>query len=100
MTRSIISKVVELDNCNKDMLLKALYTPQFWEMVNPAKNMEAKFISPNVLYTKILDEIVILHNQIGTIPIEMEDELVLQDKGEQAEGKGRLIEIIFEIIKM
>lgn len=55
--------------------------------------MEAKFFSPNVLYTKILDEIVILHNQIGTIPIEMEDELVLQDKGEQAEGKGRLIEI-------
>ena len=86
MTTSIISKVVELDNCNKDLLVKALYTAKFWETVNPAKNMEAKFISPNVLYTKVLDDIV-------SIPIEMEGELVLQDLGEQQEGKGRLIEI-------
>jgi hypothetical protein len=85
MTASRISKVVELDNCKKDLLIKALYTAKFWETVNPAKKMEAKFISPNVLYTKVTDEIV-------NIPVEMEGELVLQDKGEQ-EGKGRLIEI-------
>jgi len=86
LTTSIISKVVELDNCNKDLLVKALYTAKFWEIVNPAKKMEAKFISPNVLYTKVIDDIV-------SIPIEMEGELVLQDLGEQQEGKGRLIEI-------
>ncbi|MHA2035191.1 MAG: hypothetical protein ACW972_08840 [Promethearchaeota archaeon] len=86
MTSSIISKVVELDNCNKDLLIKAIYTAKFWEVINPAKKMEAKFISPNVLYTKVSDEII-------NIPIEMEGELVLQDKGEQAEGKGRLIEM-------
>lgn len=76
---------MELDNCNKDSLIKSLYTAQFWEMVNPAKKMEAKFISPNVLYTKVIDEIV-------NIPVEMEGELVLQDMGDQ-EGKGRLIEL-------
>ena len=86
MTPSIISKVVELDNCNKDLLIKALYTAKFWILVNPAKKMEAKFISPNVLYTKVIDEIV-------KIPVEMEGELVLQDQGEQEDGKGRLIEI-------
>lgn len=86
MTPSIISKVVELDNCNKDLLIKALYTAKFWETVNPAKKMEAQFISPNVLYSKIIDEIV-------KIPVEMEGELVLQDQGEQEDGKGRLIEI-------
>ncbi len=86
MTTSIISKVVELENCNKDLLVKALYTAKFWETVNPAKKMEAKFISPNVLYTKVIDEIV-------KIPVEMEGELVLQDQGEQEDGKGRLIEI-------
>lgn len=77
---------MELDNCNKDLLIKALYTAKFWEIVNPAKKMEAKFVSPNILYTKITDEIV-------KIPVEMEGELVLQDKGEPEEGKGRLIEI-------
>jgi len=86
LTSSIISKVVELDNCNKELLIKAFYTAKFWETVNPAKKMEAKFISPNVLYTKVIDEIV-------NIPVEMEGELVLQDMGEQAEGKGRMIEL-------
>ncbi|GAG98932.1 unnamed protein product, partial [marine sediment metagenome] len=86
MTTSIISKVVELDNCNKDLLIKALYTAEFWEIVNPAKQMEAKFISPNVLYTKVIDQIV-------NIPVKMEGELVLQDQGETEDGKGRLIEI-------
>lgn len=86
MTPNIISIVIELDNCNKDLLIKALYTEKFWETVNPAKKIDAKFISPNVLYSKITDEIV-------NIPVEMEGELVLQDKGEQEEGKGRLIEL-------
>lgn len=86
MTANIISKVVELDNCNKDLLIKALYTEKFWETVNPAKKIEAKFIAPNVLYSKITDEIV-------KVPVEMEGELVLQDEGEQKEGKGRLIEL-------
>ncbi|MFX0029789.1 MAG: hypothetical protein ACFE8B_11305 [Candidatus Hermodarchaeota archaeon] len=86
MTGNIISKVVEIDNCNKDLLVKALYTAKFWETVNPSKRMEAKFIAPNVLYSKITDEIV-------KIAVEMEGELVLQDEGEQEEGKGRLIEL-------
>lgn len=86
MTANIISKVIELDNCNKELLIKALYTVKFWETVNPAKKIDAKFIAPNVLYSKITDEIV-------KIPVEMEGELVLQDEGEQEEGKGRLIEL-------
>jgi len=86
LTANIISKVIELDNCNKELLIKALYTVKFWETVNPAKKIDAKFIAPNVLYSKITDEIV-------SIPIEMEGELVLQDEGEQEEGKGRLIEL-------
>ncbi|MFW9824207.1 MAG: hypothetical protein ACFFE4_14780 [Candidatus Thorarchaeota archaeon] len=85
MLKSIISKVVELENCNKDVLIKALYTAKFWETVNPTKKMEAKFIAPNVLFTRVTDT-------IANIPIEMEGELVLQDKGEE-EGKGRLIEL-------
>jgi hypothetical protein len=48
--------------------------------------MDAQFTAPNVLYTKIYDEI-----DIVKIPIEMEGELILSDKGEE-EGKGRLIE--------
>ena len=86
MPTNIISKVAEIENCNKEDLIKAFYKPQFWETINPAKKMEAVFIAPNVLYTKISDEII-------NIPVEMEGELVLQDEGEQAEGKGRLIEL-------
>ena len=86
MTANITTKVVELDNCNKDLLIKALYSEKFWEITNPAKKIEAKFIAPNVLYTKVTDEVI-------NIPIEMEGELVLQDEGEQEEGKGRLIEL-------
>ncbi len=85
MPDNIISKVVELDNCNKEILIKVIYKPEFWVMVNPAKSMQAEFTSPNVLYTKIIDEII-------NIKINMEGELVLQDKGEQEEGKGQLIE--------
>ena len=86
MTANIISKVVEIDNCNKELFIKALYTVKFWETVNPAKKIEAKFIAPNVLYSKVTDE-------IANFPVEMEGELVLQDIGEQEEGKGRLIEL-------
>jgi len=86
MPTNIISKVVELENCDKDALVKALYTAKFWETFNPSKRMEAKFIAPNVLFTKITDEII-------NIPVEMEGELVLQDMGEQEEGKGTLIEL-------
>ncbi len=86
MSNNIISKVVEIENCNKDSLIKAVYKQAFWLTVNPAKKMNAEFIAPNVLYTKITDEII-------NIKIEMEGELVLQDKGEQEGGKGRLIEL-------
>ena len=86
MPDNIISKVVEINNCNKEDLVKAFFKAQFWEAINPAKKMEAKFISPNVLFTKISDDII-------NLPVEMEGELVLQDNGEQSGGKGRLIEI-------
>jgi len=86
VSNNIISKVVEIENCNKDILIKAIYTPAFWLTINPAKKMNAEFIAPNVLYTKIIDEII-------NIKIEMEGELVLQDKGEQEGGKGGLIEL-------
>ncbi|MFX1380169.1 MAG: hypothetical protein ACFFA4_13865 [Promethearchaeota archaeon] len=86
MSDNIISKVVELDNCNKDTLINSIYKPEFWLMVNPAKSMEAEFTAPNVLYTKIVDEII-------SIKIEMEGELVLQDMGEQEGAKGHLIEM-------
>ena len=81
-----ISKILEIDNCNNDILSQALYKAEFWEAINPTKKMEANFIAPNVLYTKIYDEIDVVH-----IPIEMEGELVLSDKGE-IKGKGRLVE--------
>ncbi|HDZ17123.1 hypothetical protein LCGC14_1242140 [marine sediment metagenome] len=86
MPDNIISKVVEINNCKKEDLVKAFFKAQFWEAINPAKKMEAKFISPNVLYTKISDEFI-------NIQVEMEGELVLQDKGDQPGGKGRLIEL-------
>ncbi|HUW89017.1 MAG TPA: hypothetical protein VMV43_00710 [Candidatus Nanopelagicaceae bacterium] len=81
-----ISKVLEIDNCNDNDLFKALYVPEFWEEINPTKKMEAKFTAPNVLHTKIYDEVDVIK-----IPIEMEGELVLSDKG-QDPGKGHLIE--------
>ena len=81
-----ISKVLEVNNCNNEILFQALFKAAFWEAINPTKKMEAKFTAPNVLYTKIYDEIDIIK-----IPIEMEGDLLLADKGED-EGKGRLIE--------
>ena len=81
-----ISKVLEINNCNDNDLLKALYVPEFWEEINPTKKMEAKFTAPNVLHTKIYDEVDLLK-----IPIEMEGELVLSDQGQDPD-KGHLIE--------
>ncbi|MFX1504135.1 MAG: hypothetical protein ACFFDH_24455, partial [Promethearchaeota archaeon] len=86
MSNNIISKVVEIENCNEEAFITAIYKPEFWLTVNPAKEMQAEFLSPNVLFTKVVDEII-------NIKIEMEGELVLQDKGEQEGGKGRLIEL-------
>ncbi len=86
MPDNIISKVVELENCNRDKFIEAIYKPEFWLIINPAKKMEAKFTAPNVLYTKIIDEII-------NIKVEMEGELVLQDLGEQEGDKGRLIDM-------
>jgi len=81
-----ISKVLEIDNCNKDLLIQVIYKAKFWETIRPTKGMEAEFIAPNVLFSKIYDKINVIN-----VPIEMEGELVLEDKGEQEE-KGRLIE--------
>ncbi|MFX1411127.1 MAG: hypothetical protein ACFFA6_12300 [Promethearchaeota archaeon] len=87
MSANIISKVLEINNCDKEILTKALYKAEFWEAIKPTKKLEAEFIAPNVLYTKVYDEINLIK-----VPIEMEGELVLTDKGEQDE-KGRLIEL-------
>lgn len=83
---SKISKVLEIENCNKDKLIKSLYNSEFWIMIKPTKSMEAEFIAPNVLFTRVTDEI-----NVVKVPIEMEGELILTDKGEDGE-KGRLIE--------
>jgi hypothetical protein len=82
-----ISKVLEIENCKKEDLIKALYEPEFWKAITPVQKIEAKFIAPNVLYNKIYDQVSLIK-----VPIELESELVLSDKGEEA-GKGRLIEI-------
>jgi len=83
---SKISKVLEIENCNKDILIKAIYNSEFWITIKPTKKMEAKFIAPNVLFTKVQDEI-----NVVKVQIEMEGELILIDKGEDGD-KGRLIE--------
>ncbi len=82
----VISKVLEIENCNKDIVLKAIYNPKFWEEISPVDKIEASFPSPNVLHTDIVDMIKVVN-----IAIEMEGELVLVDKGEE-QGKGHLIE--------
>lgn len=81
-----ISKVLEIDNCPQGKLVEAIYTSKFWEELSPVSKIEVNFIAPNVFHSNIVDKIKVIN-----IPIEMEGELVLTDKGEQ-EGKGRLIE--------
>ena len=86
MTAKVISKILEINNCPKDKLLEVIYKAGFWEEISPVTKIEAEMIAPNVLYSNIIDNIKLIN-----IPIEMEGELVLIDKGEE-EGKGRLIE--------
>ncbi len=81
-----ISKVLEINNCPKDQLIGAIYKSKFWEELSPVSKIEVNFIAPNVFHSVIVDKIKVIN-----IPIEMEGDLVLTDKGEE-EGKGRLIE--------
>jgi hypothetical protein len=81
-----ISKVLEINNCPVDKLISAIYKAKFWEELSPVSSIKVNFIAPNVFHSVIVDNIKVVN-----IPIEMEGELVLTDKGDQ-EGKGRLIE--------
>ena len=90
MSAKLISKVLEIDNCNCDLLLKALFKAAFWEEISPVAKIEVEFTSPNVFFSKITDEVGKI-GDIFKIPIDMEGELVLIDKGEDL-GKGNLIE--------
>jgi hypothetical protein len=87
LTSKSISKVLEIENCPKDKLLEAIYKAEFWEAISPVSQIEAQMIAPNVLSSKIVDKIKVIN-----IPIEMDGELVLIDKGDE-EGKGHLIEL-------
>ena len=86
MTSAVISKVVEINKCPKDILLKAIYKSKFWEELSPVTKIEVNFIAPNVFHSSIVDNIKVVN-----YPVEMEGELVFTDKGEEKE-KGRLIE--------
>lgn len=86
MTSAVISKVVEISNCPKDKFVQAIYKAKIWEELSPVTKIEVNFIAPNVFHSVIIDNIKVVN-----IPVEMEGELVLTDKGEE-EGKGRLIE--------
>ena len=90
MSAKKISKVLEINNCKKEDLIEAIYKAEFWEKISPVKEITASFPSPNVLYTKTVDELLNVGGLVR-LPIEMEGELVLTDKNEEA-GKGRLIE--------
>lgn len=86
LSAKIISKVLEIDNCPKDKIISALYKTKVWEEISPVSRIEANFTAPNVLFTSITDNIKIVN-----VPVNMDGELVLIDKGEE-EGKGHLIE--------
>ncbi|MHA1146641.1 MAG: hypothetical protein ACTSR8_00165 [Promethearchaeota archaeon] len=90
MSAKQISKVLEIDNCKEEDLIEALYKVEFWEKISPVNDITASFSAPNVLYTKMVDELLNVGGLIK-LPIEMEGELVLIDKKEDP-GKGRLIE--------
>ncbi len=86
----MISKVLEINNCNSQLLLKALFKAGLWEVISPVSKIEVEFTGPNVFFSKITDEI----GKVGDlfkIPINMEGEMVLIDKGEEP-VKGHLIE--------
>ena len=84
---NIISKIMEIENCNKEELLEAMYKPGIWEKCSPVKRISVEFIAPNVFKSDIMDEV-----NVVKIPIELQGELVMDDKGED-QNKGRLIEI-------
>ena len=86
MSKAVISKVVEIDNCPHEKVIGAIYKSKFWEELSPVSKIEVNFTAPNVFHSVIVDKVKVVN-----IPIEMEGEMVLMDKGEQ-EGKGRLIE--------
>lgn len=86
MSAKVISKVLEVENCNKEPLLKAIYKPRFWEEISPVSRITASQTAPNVIHTSLVDEIAVIK-----IPIEMEGELVFMDRGEEP-GKGHLVE--------
>ena len=86
MSKAVISKVVEIDNCPQEKLIGAIYKSKFWEELSPVSQIEVNFTAPNVFHSVIVDKVKVVN-----IPIEMEGEMVLNDKGDQ-EGKGRLIE--------
>ena len=77
---------MEISNCPKDKFVQAIYKAKIWEELSPVTKIEVNFIAPNVFHSVIIDNIKVVN-----IPVEMEGELVLTDKGEE-EGKGRLIE--------
>ena len=83
---NVISKVVEINNCNKEEFIKALFKPGLWEKCSPVKKIAVEFIAPNVFRSEMVDEVDIIK-----IPIEMSGELVMDDKGEES-NKGKLIE--------
>ena len=41
---SKISKVLEIENCNKEILIKALYNSDFWITIKPTKEMEGGLV--------------------------------------------------------
>lgn len=91
MTANIITKVVEINNCNGDTFAEAIYKEKLWEIISPVSKIEVEFISPNVFRSVIVDEVKLTVGNLLNIPIEMTGEMVLLDKGEVPE-KGRLIE--------
>jgi hypothetical protein len=90
LSAKVISKVLEIENCNNELLLKALFKADLWETISPVTKIEVEFTSPNVFFSKITDEVGKV-GELFKIPINMEGELVLIDKGEEPE-KGNLIE--------
>lgn len=83
---NVISKVVEINNCNKEEFVKSLFKPGLWEKCSPVKKITVEFIAPNVFRSDMIDEV-----DIVKIPLEMSGEFVMDDKGEEP-NKGRLIE--------
>jgi len=91
LTANLITKVVEINNCNGDTLVETIYKEKLWETISPVTKIEVEFISPNVFRSEITDEVKLTVGNLLNIPIEMTGEMVLLDKGDMPQ-KGRLIE--------